>query len=31
MKKFKILHELPNVTQKHEVSKCWTNNADKFI
>lgn len=30
MKKFKILCELPNVTQRHEVSKCsWKNGANR--
>ena len=30
--KFEILLELPNVTQRHKVSKvsCWKNGADRF-
>jgi hypothetical protein len=31
MKKFEILRELPNVTQRHEVSTCCCKNgADRF-
>ena len=30
MKKFEILQELPNVTQRHKVSKCfWINGAHR--
>ena len=31
MKKFEMLQELPNVTQRHKVSKCcWRNGTSKL-
>ena len=31
MKQFEILHELPNVAERHEVNKCcWKNGAKRL-
>ena len=32
MKKFEIFWGLPNVTQRHQVSKCcWKNGSDELV
>ena len=32
MKKFEILRKSPNVTQRHEVSKCcWRSSSDRCV